>query len=731
MIRDSFSSDLSDYIDSSSLRDAILAIKNRISQEFPAFTPQVDEAEQTYKYLLHYMTEGYADPSRDSQLLSIKEKLHRLADRMMVESEVKESPLEWYSTMRLRNLRGDNLTTLFDRYRELHEDLSGLYSVGAPSEATSDRQYQLDNYLCDIFDEIRIRYHLSRSDRALISRYISDPSIGSALPRIILSAIVVSSLFIYDETKFELLTEIVPDNNIAIPLRAIAMVGVFLIFSQHPKRAALYGKTRQRIELWKDDDSIMTMLHTVAKILIRTADTDNVRKTMDEDVIPRIMKMGPDIVRKMRDASVTSDVSAFEENPEWAEMFEQTGIRKKLEELSELQSEGADLMIAAFSNLKNFPFFKTPANWFLPFNPNHSALSGFRKMDLSGVGELFESTLMMSDSDKFSFALAIDRIPRQQLEAMSTAMNQQFEQMRDEKNSSLQLNTDSVIATETRRFVRNLYRFTKLFRDGRQVPDCFARTIDLSSLGLLWDVMANEELIELAAAYYFSRRLYSQALPLLRMADTDPSRKLKEQIGYCLENMNLKDEAMHAYEKALLVNPDSRWLIRRMAILLTSGNNPNFHRAIELYKKLVEKDPDNEKLLSNISDLLCKTEQYTYALKYLYKLNYLYPQNSYAPSAIAWAELKSGNLEKAKECFNHLLISEPDYKSYVGSGHISLILGNIKDAIGFYKESINLSSVQKFKEEMSLINQFMGNNGIPSSLIELVSDKVLYDSCSE
>ena len=45
----------------------------------------------------------------------------------------------------------------------------------------------------------------------------------------------------------------------------------------------------------------------------------------------------------------------LENNPEWEEMLEKNGLADKMRELTEMQSEGADLMMVTFSNLKGFP----------------------------------------------------------------------------------------------------------------------------------------------------------------------------------------------------------------------------------------------------------------------------------------------------------------------------------------------------------------------------------------
>jgi len=42
-------------------------------------------------------------------------------------------------------------------------------------------------------------------------------------------------------------------------------------------------------------------------------------------------------------------------------------IMKTMEELTNLQMEGADVYMSAFANLKHFDFFRNFQNWFVPF----------------------------------------------------------------------------------------------------------------------------------------------------------------------------------------------------------------------------------------------------------------------------------------------------------------------------------------------------------------------------
>lgn len=78
---------------------------------------------------------------------------------------------------------------------------------------------------------------------------------------------------------------------------------------------------------------------------------------MQNEVIPEMMKLRPDIMRKFKDIrNDDEDIMSMEENPEWEELLNGSGLRDSLKEFGELQMEGSDVMMSTFSHLKSFPF---------------------------------------------------------------------------------------------------------------------------------------------------------------------------------------------------------------------------------------------------------------------------------------------------------------------------------------------------------------------------------------
>ena len=106
--------------------------------------------------------------------------------------------------------------------------------------------------------------------------------------------------------------------------------------------------------------------------LVKSCDTERVSRKMRDELLPEMMKLRPDLSQKIKDNMGAMDISTFDENPEWQEILENSGIADKMKELTEMQEEGSDVFMSTFAQLKSYPFFAKVANWFLPFYVEHS-----------------------------------------------------------------------------------------------------------------------------------------------------------------------------------------------------------------------------------------------------------------------------------------------------------------------------------------------------------------------
>ena len=120
--------------------------------------------------------------------------------------------------------------------------------------------------------------------------------------------------------------------------------------------------------------------------IIKSQDTQRISSKMQNEVLPELMKLRPDILKKLKNVSEESDIEMLDINPECEELLNKNGLGDKLKELTEMQMEGGDVMMVAFSNLKTFPFFNTVGNWFLPVSYTHLTLPTNSRVLWSGGG---------------------------------------------------------------------------------------------------------------------------------------------------------------------------------------------------------------------------------------------------------------------------------------------------------------------------------------------------------
>ena len=127
-----------------------------------------------------------------------------------------------------------------------------------------------------------------------------------------------------------------------------------------------------------------------------------------------------------------------------------------------MQMEGNDVFLSSFAQLKNFPFFSTVSNWFLPFNAAHSSVFRIFKTENNPLMTVINRTGAFCDSDKYSFALSVASVPEQQRAMMLGQFDEQNAQLMELVKSELP-NPEKDRDNIANKYVQNLYRFFNLF----------------------------------------------------------------------------------------------------------------------------------------------------------------------------------------------------------------------------------------------------------------------------
>lgn len=647
-----------------------------------AMIPKANEIAETYKYMIHYLLEGARDDNRENLLGDLSERIHTLGDMAVRAVKRHDSSEYYYSLLRFNELRKEHLSEILQEYGKIVSELSLAEAAGNDvSEFRKQKEELLERLFNSLFTSLG-----EDSEYAELVNYLTSGYADNNIASQSLSAITLSLLCFYDKGKMNALLDIYENvENEAIAARAL--VGIVLTLVDNAARVNSDPRMKGRLYLWNDSIETYRRLRETIRIIVGTRDTERVAAKMKEEVLPELMKLRPDIMKKLNEISGTeSEAVTFENNPEWEEILEKSGLSKKMQELSEMQSEGADLMMVTFSNLKNFPFFNTAANWFLPFDSEHTALSLDGNMK-KFIDMLQSAAAIVCDSDMYSLALSAARMPQNQREIITGQLSAQFDQMKEEMKSQRLKSSTPTFDIEVQKVVRDLYRFFKLFRKREGFNDPFARPLNFTAMPVIGEMMQDEDVLELIGEFYFKRGYYNDALPILEhLSESRPDDgTLFEKIGFCHQYNDSLTAALDAYDKASLLKTPGPWLVQKLAYV--NRRLGNYDKAADYYQKALNMDPDNLSLLMNVGNMMLMGGDNAGALRHFYHANYVSPDNKKVLRAIAWVEFLNGNFSKSGDYYSRVISMEARASDYLNAGHASLMQNKFKDAVEMYRKS--------------------------------------------
>lgn len=469
---------------------------------------ELKKVEETYKYMIHYLIEGYSDSGREQMLLEITTSLNYLNDSLLRERIAKDSSDLYFSTLRLERVRKGNVQEKLSNFRKTES----LASLAREAGGNMEIRKKADDELGDLFASVWTMYGDSSDSYLRLKEAVVDPDASMQLKSQIISALLLGNLKFYDRKGLQCLLDIY-DSDIDEKIAARALTAVFLIVASHQERIASDPKMIARLQHLNDSPVNYCRLREILMNIIKSRDTERISSKMKNEVLPELMKIRPEILNKLRDVSEMSDLEMLDVNPEWEEILNKNGLGNKLKELTEMQMEGGDVMMMAFSNLKSFPFFNSVANWFLPFHSDHHEISDIQNDSSDALTDILDMEGVMCDSDKYSFAFSLARMPESQRKMITGKMNEQMQQLKDAIAERRLKSSIPVFDSEVVRYIRDIYRFFKLFRRKEDFSDPFAYPIDLKSLPVIGEILAEQEVLSLVGEFYFKRGYYTEALP--------------------------------------------------------------------------------------------------------------------------------------------------------------------------------------------------------------------------
>lgn len=688
---------------------------------------ELNKLTTSYHYMLQYMSQGVLDPQRDNILSQIIADTYLLTDKTVIALAESQSTHIFYQ--RNQQYKNRPLQAIVDQYLIVQNKLQLTASVDdEKTSSTTDIMRQCENLESDIFNKVWSSFPINASDVETISALLSDEKIPRHLKSLVLSALMLGQTKFFDAPKLKLLlNSYLSIRNTDLRLRALinAVVIIFL----YRKRISIYKDVQETLKQLEEDFAFASDLQLIYTRLIHSRNTENISQKLRDIITPEIDKMSSDLLNKIKGKTPGSlEISEIEENPQWQEWLDKSGITNKLEELNEIQLQGGDVFISTFSKLKSFPFFNTLSNWFLPYHDNTSITKnafGDKKHPLTS---LFSVMPILCDSDKYSMLLYLASAPESQrnmLFQQFDAQREQLQELQSEEAQSVIKMRDNIV----NRYIQDLYRFFKLFSRRREFMSIFDTDIKLTDVECLKPYISDTSTLSVIAEFYFKNGFYEDAIKYYRdmISNRDADPHVYQKIAFAQQSLGKLRDALKSYSRYELVDNADTWNTKQMAQCYRSMHN--YDMAIEYYNKALELSPQSVNLCLNLGHCYLDKGEYDNALQQYYKADFMPKAKHRAWRPIAWCSLLTGKHEQAVNYYEKIINEDtPSSQDYLNYGHVLQSMGRIADAITQYRKSLDLDGNDQeafsrlyFDDAKYLVNKL----GIPSSDYALLLDAVL------
>ncbi len=716
--------------------DGIKIIRNLISESGEEFlNDQVDEYLETYRNILRHSFMEVKDPEREKVYNYLIRSLLELAD------ELRE---KLYTGIAAGNIY--SLKAQFEKARspERLEALNILETLTYDSKLASilkqakvegsDQTMSREDGLIKVFNIIWLTDKYSEQEINLLNTVCDSKKLPWHDKCLIVSALTLSLLRYFDINKFDILFRFVEKHEETVWQRAI--VGLFMTFLKYNDRYYLYPSLKEQTEKLKNFPDIQKNIEAILIQFTKSRETEKVTRKWEEDIMPEIMKMRPKIEEKLDLDNIFKDPMGEEENPDWETVFEDSpDLLNKLQEFTEMQMEGMDVFMSAFSQLKGFPFFRQISNWFIPFYAENQFLQPIIKepekdIDLTPLVEKLEKTYFMCNSDKYSFCLNLNLVPDQQKSMMMNMLNAEMKNISEIEKDEDIINSFARTKSIYTQYFQDLYRFFKLHPWKTEFDDVFKFSLPLHETLFVKTLVRDEKTIRNIGEFYFDKKFYADALKVfLDLLDEDKSNiELFEKIAFCYHKTGKFEEALNYYKKADLIETNRNWIILKMAVCCKYLNR--WQEALMYYRDAEKNDTENLNIQANIGQCLIHLERYEEALEYYFKVEVLAPENTKIRRPLAWCSFLLGKDDTAKDYFERLLADDPKNKyDLMNLAHVWWCMNKPEKAINLYKESLkNWGSLKDFEASFNEDRKHLENRGVDPFDMDLMLDYIKIES---
>ena len=431
---------------------------------------ELQNIRESYSLMIDFMKRGYKDDKREELYLSLLQKLFYLTSNV----ENSWNTMNIASYVEAKSLAKD-MNMSFDFIKNILESfvtditMASLENDETRNQKTKKLYSRHNDFVNRLFNAIWISNQWSDNERNFYTELLVSPTIDVNDALLIISAISIGAINIFDKNKLLTLIEVY-QRGTDERIRQRALVG--LAFSQPDGDTAnIFPELTDTLEkLFANKNTQRELLELQMQVFYcLNAEKDN--SHIQKEIIPTLIKNNNLQITHFGIIEKEEDPMQDILHPDKADKAMED-VEKSIQQMMDMQKAGSDIYFGGFSQMKRFPFFYPMSNWLCPFYTEHPDLqsANARLEDSKFLNTLFKNG-PFCDSDKYSFALAlssvIDKIPANVREMMSSS---------ESFGPSLPVGDMQTPAYIRRMYLQDLYRFYKLYHKRTGLINPFENT---------------------------------------------------------------------------------------------------------------------------------------------------------------------------------------------------------------------------------------------------------------
>lgn len=355
---------------------------------------EIQQLEETYKYLTYYYKEGTDDPKRSEILRGIGTSLMQLLRANAAHIEEEERPndtrCETVQRLKIYQLNAEKIVHLIDEL----------------SEEVSKREQSYFDKVDQVFDYLWATPRLPKSVSERLQYTLEMTPLPPLVAQSVVSALFVGSMEYFDEQKLSLLLAFGKGHHDPI-VRGAAMAALLVLGRRHQAElCAFHPDLVAEVETFLlSREELLLELLKVVQISYKT--TEN-HKTYEEKIVPELKNISDKFRQSMSGTgSLSSQIAELQKKAIDKEHFEEMEelMAKVPDQLKMLQDAEQDTAYHLVTGLKGFAFFSKMSHWFLRFDEQYPDLDQANVEVFTRILPFMSQGRRMISADMYSYAL--------------------------------------------------------------------------------------------------------------------------------------------------------------------------------------------------------------------------------------------------------------------------------------------------------------------------------------